>query len=150
MTYIAPEMGSAGQASQQNCLWMAAQRDGVRDATDQIIDGLGTMAISGSSMESVLSPITADSRNFEEDYKILTSGSMTQSQSESKIQRMDVPSSNDVLYVEWTHARSAATGFAGVDLRRTKARCTMELGFVIQNWVPERMLKSRGSTRATV
>jgi hypothetical protein len=69
-TYIAPDMGPAGQASQENCLWVEAQRDRVRDATDQIIDGLGTMAISGSSMESVLSPITADSRNFEEGYNL--------------------------------------------------------------------------------
>jgi hypothetical protein len=69
-TYIASDMGPAGQASQQNCLWMESQRDRVRDATDQIIDGLGTMASSGSSMESVLSPITADSRHFEEDYSL--------------------------------------------------------------------------------
>jgi hypothetical protein len=50
--------------------WMEAQKDRVRDATDQIIDGLGTMTISGSTMESFVSPISADSRNFAEGYNL--------------------------------------------------------------------------------
>ncbi len=98
----------------------------------------------------LFAPVVQETAGILRKTTILTAGSMTQSQSESKIQRMDVPSSDNVLYVEWTHARSAAMGFAGVDLSRTRARCTMELGFVIQKWVPERTLKSRGSTRATV
>jgi hypothetical protein len=77
-------------------------------------------------------------------------GSMIQSQLKSKIQRMDVPSSGDVSYVEWTHAHSEGMGVAGVDLRRTRARCTTDLGFLIQTWVPKRMLNFRGSTRATI
>jgi hypothetical protein len=69
-TYIAPDTGSEGQASQQDRFWMEAQKDRVRDATDQIIDGLGTMTISGSTMESFVSPISADSRNFAEGYNL--------------------------------------------------------------------------------
>jgi hypothetical protein len=49
---------------------MEAQRDRVQDATNQIIGSLGNMVVSVSSMESVVSPITADDQNFEEGYNL--------------------------------------------------------------------------------